>query len=87
MRGIEFIQTSRARMNGGFFVFTNAIFKYLRDSDDLVEGAFHRLIKESQLCAYSHDGFWACMDTFKERQELEDLFSTQKAPWEVWNGR
>jgi glucose-1-phosphate cytidylyltransferase len=37
--------------------------------------------------AYQHGGFWACMDTFKEKQELEDLFTRGKAPWTVWNSK
>ena len=45
-----------------------------------------RLIAEGQLLSYTHDGFWACMDTFKEMQQLEDLYSRGNAPWMVWNG-
>jgi glucose-1-phosphate cytidylyltransferase len=53
----------------------------------LVEEPFRRLIEAGQLIAYKHDRFWACMDTYKERQELEDVFSRGSAPWAVWNGR
>ncbi len=48
---------------------------------------FRRLMSEEQLVSHAHNGFWACMDTFKERQELEDLYSRGNAPWAVWNGR
>ena len=50
---------------------------------------FQRLIQQRQLTAYRHDGFWACMDTFKDRQLLEDLYSRGEVPWEVWkvNGK
>jgi len=51
-----------------------------------VEQPFRRLISEEQLLSYAHNGFWACMDTFKELQELEDLYSSGTAPWAVWNG-
>lgn len=51
----------------------------------LVEEPFHRLIAEEQLIAYPHQGFWACMDTFKEKQHLEDLHATGRAPWRVWD--
>ena len=45
---------------------------------------FHRLVREKQLIGYSYDGFWASMDTFKDRQQLEGLYSGGAAPWEVW---
>jgi len=77
---------SPLRINGGFFVFRRSIFDYLGPEDDLVDAPFQRLIAEGKLLAYPYDGFWACMDTFKERQLLEDLFSTGHAPWMVWNG-
>jgi len=72
------------RINGGFFVFRRSIFDYLGPGDDLVEAPFQRLIEEGKLLAYPYDGFWACMDTFKERQLLEDLFSSGQPPWMVW---
>jgi glucose-1-phosphate cytidylyltransferase len=84
--GIEHIRKIGARINGGFFVFRREIFKYIKDGEELVEQPFHRLIAEQQLINYKHDGFWACMDTYKERQELEDLYSRGSAPWTVWNG-
>jgi glucose-1-phosphate cytidylyltransferase len=85
VQGIEHIGKSGARINGGYFVFRRDIFKYIKDSEELVEEPFHRLIAEGQLTTYAHDGFWACMDTFKEQQELEDLFVRGRAPWSVWN--
>ena len=86
VKSIEHITKSGARINGGFFVFRRDIFQYMRDGDELVEEPFRRLIAEGQLLSYSHQSFWACMDTYKERQELEDLFSRGNAPWTVWNG-
>jgi len=65
-------------------VFRNEIFRYLRDGDELVDEPFQRLIADRQLVAYRHDGFWAAMDTFKERQQLEDMYARGNAPWEVW---
>ena len=46
-------------------------------------------VREKQLLGYVYDGFWASMDTFKDRQQLESLYSTGHAPWEIWkpNGR
>ena len=74
-------------MNGGFFIFKREIFDYMRDGEELVQEPFGRLIKERKLAAYRYDGFWACMDTFKERQYLEELYTQGCAPWVVWNTR
>ena len=75
---------SGIEMNGGYFIFRQHIFDYLRDGEELVEEPFQRLISEEQLIAYGHEGFWACMDTFKEKQLLEDLYSRGNPPWQVW---
>jgi glucose-1-phosphate cytidylyltransferase len=85
VKSIEHIGKSGARMNGGFFVLRREIFDYLKDGEELVENPFRRLIAEGKLMAHPHQGFWACMDTFKERQELEDVFSRGNAPWAIWN--
>jgi glucose-1-phosphate cytidylyltransferase len=71
-------------VNGGYFVFRRAIFDYLGAREDLVDGAFRRLIGAGQLLGYRHDGFWKNMDTFKDKQALDDLYRSGKAPWEVW---
>jgi len=84
---IEHITKSGARMNGGFFVFRREIFQYMKSGEELVEEPFRRLIAAGQLIAHPHDSFWACMDTFKEKQELEDMYAAGKAPWVVWNGK
>jgi glucose-1-phosphate cytidylyltransferase len=86
VKSIEHIVSTGARINGGFFVLKPEIFDYMQEGDELVEAPFHRLIKENRLYSYAHDGFWACMDTFKEQQELETLYGTGNAPWAVWNG-
>ena len=86
VKSIGPITKSGARMNGGFFVLRREIFQYMREGDELVEEPFRRLIVEGQLLSYTHDGFWACLDTFKEMQQLEDLYSRGNAPWTVWKG-
>lgn len=75
---------SNTRINGGYFVFRRQIFDYMKDGEELVEQPFQRLIAERQLAAYPHDGFWACMDTFKEKQRLDELYARGNAPWEIW---
>jgi glucose-1-phosphate cytidylyltransferase len=82
--GIEHLARSGLYINGGYFIFRKEIFNYMRDGEELVEEPFQRLVREGQLAAYRHDGFWLPMDTFKDKQVLEDLYSRGVAPWEVW---
>ena len=78
---------SSSRINGGFFVLRKGIFDYMKEGEELVEEPFRRLIAEEQLMVYPYDGFWACMDTFKEKQHLDELYTRGSAPWEVWKGQ
>ncbi len=84
VRSIQHVAEAGMRINGGFFVLRNEIFRYLRPGEELVHEPFQRLIAEKNLVSYAYDGFWACMDTFKERQLLEDMYSRGETPWEVW---
>jgi glucose-1-phosphate cytidylyltransferase len=70
-------------INGGFFVFERRIFEYLDDSCVLEKEPFERLAAEGELMAYRHDGFWKCMDTFKDNVELNEIWDAG-APWKVW---
>jgi glucose-1-phosphate cytidylyltransferase len=71
-------------INGGFFGFRNEIFQYIQPGDELVRQPFQRLIEKRALLAYKYQGFWQCMDTFKDKQQLEEL-NQGNAPWKVWN--
>ena len=71
-------------INGGFFVFRQEIFQYIQQGEELVEEPFRRLIEQRALRGYKYRGFWGCMDTFKEKQHLEELESNG-APWKVWS--
>lgn len=82
--GIQPIGKSGLLINGGFFAFRKEIFDYMEDGEELVEQPFQRLIRHEQLIAFKYDGYWACMDTFKDRQQLDDIFTGGSAPWEVW---
>jgi glucose-1-phosphate cytidylyltransferase len=84
---IEHVAKSGARMNGGFMVLRKEIFDIMRDGEELVEEPFRRLIGTGQLMAYQYDGYWACMDTFKEKQDLDDVFGRGNAPWAIWNNQ
>ncbi len=66
-------------VNGGFFVFRQEIFDYIREGEELVRETFQRLIQEKQLVTYRYDGFFAAMDTFKDKQNLDELYTSGKA--------
>jgi glucose-1-phosphate cytidylyltransferase len=83
--GVRPIGKSDLWVNGGFFVFRSEIFEHMRDGEELVEQPFQRLIDSQQLIAYKYDGYWGCMDTFKDRQQLEELHTRGQAPWALWN--
>ena len=71
-------------INGGFFVLRNEIFRYIHPGDELVRQPFQRLIEKGALLAHKCRGFWQCMDTFKDKEHLEEL-NQGAAPWKVWN--
>jgi glucose-1-phosphate cytidylyltransferase len=87
VRGIEDVTQSGMLINGGFFVFRHDIFDYMEDGEELVEEPFRRLIDAEQLLAYPYEGFWAPMDTLKDKHNLETLAATGRPPWEVWSER
>ncbi len=84
---IQPITRSNIRVNGGYFVFKREIFDHIRNGEELVHEPFQRLIQKKQLIAYQYDGFFASMDTFKDKQQLDDLYAGGSAPWEVWKSR
>ncbi len=84
VRRIQSIQQTEIWMNGGFFLLTPEIFRYMERGDELVEAPFDRLIEAGRLSTWRYDGFWSCMDTFKEKQELDELWTRGGAPWQVW---
>lgn len=74
-----------SRINGGYMVLEPAIFEYLQDDTTIFERApLQKLAQEGQLCAYIYDGFWQCMDTKREKEKLELLWASGKAPWKSW---
>ena len=73
-------------INGGFFVFEPKIFDYLQDGDSTIleKKPLETLAKEQQLTAFKHTGFWHPMDTLRDKNHLENLWNTKKAPWKIW---
>lgn len=71
-------------INGGYFVLRQDIFDYLNEGEDLVMDACVRAAADRRMRAVPYHGFWAPMDTLKERASLEDLHQRGVGPWEVW---
>ena len=75
-----------ATINGGFMVFEPGIFDYLQDDTTVLEKApLENLAKDGQLMAYRHSGFWKCMDTQRDKQQLEAMWQSGNAPWKIWS--
>ncbi len=74
-----------SKINGGFMVVQPQVFDYLEGDPTVLEREpFERLAAEGQLMAYRHEGFWKCMDTQRDKQQLEDLWASGNAPWRMW---
>jgi glucose-1-phosphate cytidylyltransferase len=73
-----------SRINGGFFVFDRRVFDYLSPDAVLEREPLQRLAAEGQLMAHAHDGFWACMDTYKDNLELNAAWEGGTAAWRTW---
>lgn len=71
-------------INAGYFIFRSEIFDYVSPGEDLVVEGFQRLIAEGKLLTYRYSGFWAPLDTFKEKVMLDELAASGRAPWELW---
>lgn len=72
-------------INGGFFVLSPKVIDYIDGDHTLWEKEpLERLARDGQMSAYIHDGFWQPMDTLREKNHLEELWATNKAPWKVW---
>jgi glucose-1-phosphate cytidylyltransferase len=71
-------------INGGFFCFEPGVFQYLREDSVLEREPLEGLAADGQLHAYRHEGFWDCMDTYKDAVLLNDLWSRGRAPWKTW---
>ena len=81
---IDSMLSAEVWINGGFFVLRRDIFSYMKPGDELVEAPFQRLINERKLLATKYAGFWACMDTFKDKKQFDELHESGKRPWQIW---
>ncbi len=71
-------------INCGYFILSRQIFDFIEEGDELVEEPFQRLIQQGRLMAYPYSGFWAAMDTLKDKNHLDELYLKGSPPWEVW---
>lgn len=81
----EKVDNRNVWINGGFFVFNNDIFKYLKKNDDSLEqNVLTKVVKNKQLAAYKHKKFWLPMDTLRDKIKLNELLKKNKAPWKFF---
>ncbi len=72
-------------INGGFFVLEPEVFNYIEnDACTWEREPLEKIVREKQLSTYKHDGFWKCMDTLRDKIDLENLWHDRKAPWKIW---
>jgi glucose-1-phosphate cytidylyltransferase len=84
VRDIVDVSKSEIWINGGFYVFRNTIFDHIGPGEELVQEPFRRLIEKRELITHRYAGFFIGMDTFKEKQRLDDMHARGETPWEVW---
>jgi glucose-1-phosphate cytidylyltransferase len=78
-------QTHEGWINGGFLVFEPQILDYLNGDESILElDVLERLAEENQLVAYKHHGFWQCMDTLRDKRQLEAAWNSGNPPWKIW---
>lgn len=82
---VEKPQGAAGWINAGFFVFEPEFLNYIPDFDVMLEqDPLISLVKDKQLSAYKHEGFWKAMDTLRDNQELNKLWNAGKSPWKIW---
>lgn len=78
-------QMDGSLINGGYMVLEPQVFDYIEgDSMPFEKAPLENLAKDGQLSAYKHNGFWKCMDTLRDKNQLEEMWNTNNAPWKVW---
>jgi len=89
VKSISHIGSSGMYVNTGYFILRKDIFEFMEWKDELVNQPFQRLIQKQRLVSWEHKGFWASMDTYKDKQTLDEAYAKGNAPWEVWreNGK
>jgi glucose-1-phosphate cytidylyltransferase len=81
VRSIEDMEEANVWINGGFFVLRRDVLDYIEPGEELVLEPFRRLIEKGELIGYRYEGFWEPMDTIKDKQRLDALAESGRAPW------
>jgi glucose-1-phosphate cytidylyltransferase len=84
VQAIRCMKDANLWVNGGYFVMRSDVFRYIKPGEELVYEPFQRMISEGRVWSPRYDGFWQCMDTFKDKQSLDELDASGAAPWCVW---
>ena len=72
-------------INGGFFVLSKKIFNFLKNSKTIFEkDCLPKLANKKELIAFKHHGFWGCMDTLREKKELNKIYNSKQKAWKIW---
>ena len=79
-------ETGEGWINGGFFVLNSKVLDYIDgDKTSWEHDPIERLAQDEQMAGYEHRGFWSCMDTLREKNMLEELWTSGRAPWRIWD--
>jgi glucose-1-phosphate cytidylyltransferase len=84
VNAIQSMTDANIWINGGYFILRREIFRYIQPGEELVYEPFRRLMAERKVRSHRYGGFWQCMDTFRDKQILEELEASGSAPWCVW---
>jgi glucose-1-phosphate cytidylyltransferase len=88
VRAIKSMKDASIWVNGGYFVLRKEIFRYIQPGEELIYEPFQRMIAEGKVWSQRHEGFWQCMDTFRDKQLLDEMEASGTPPWYLWkNGR
>jgi len=79
-------QTKEGLINGGYFIFKKEFFSYLDGNDNCIQEKepLENMAKDGELMVYPHEGFWQCVDTYRELETLNSLWNSRSPPWKVW---
>ncbi|GIU70062.1 MAG: hypothetical protein KatS3mg002_1298 [Candidatus Woesearchaeota archaeon] len=74
-------------INGGFFVCEPNVLDYIENDDTIFERSpLENLAKDEELYTYHHHGFWKCMDTLRDKTQLNEMWNSGQAKWKIWEG-
>jgi glucose-1-phosphate cytidylyltransferase len=84
VHAIKSMKDANIWVNGGYFVLRKEIFRYINPGEELIYEPFQRLIAEGKVWSQRYDGFWQCMDTFRDKQLLDEIEASGSPPWYLW---